>query len=55
MTEFQLVGRCSDRMGQNLVTQANAEDALMKMDFPTYPADNLPDELAAIDPVKPGS
>ena len=28
---------------------------LMKMDFPTYPADNLPDELAAIDPVKPGS
>ena len=28
---------------------------LMKMDFPTYPADNLPDELVAIDPVKPGS
>jgi orotate phosphoribosyltransferase len=28
---------------------------LMKMDFPTYSADNLPDELAAIDPVKPGS
>ena len=28
---------------------------LMKMDFPTYSADKLPAELAAIDPVKPGS
>ena len=28
---------------------------LLKMNFPTYSPDNLPDELKAIDPVKPGS
>ena len=28
---------------------------LLKMNFPTYSPDNLPDELKAIAPVKPGS
>ena len=28
---------------------------LVKMDFPTYSADKLPDELKTIEPVKPGS
>ena len=29
--------------------------SLAQVDFPAYPADDLPDDLAAIPPVKPGS
>jgi orotate phosphoribosyltransferase len=29
--------------------------ALTKLDIPTYPADRLPDDLAAIPAIKPGS
>lgn len=44
-----------DRRGNNDTSLALPLISLLKLDIPTYKADNLPDELKKIEAVKPGS